>query len=473
MTVAPDAAELLRVHRHGAARRRSTTRCRELLDARRPAADARSTRYPRQFSGGQRQRVSIARALALEPDCWSPTSRSRRSTCPCRRPCSTCWTSCARELGLTMLFIAHNMAVVRHVCDRVAVMYLGRIVETAPTEELFTNPRHPYTQGLLQAVPRLVPGRASEAPAMVGDPPSPIRPPERLPLPPRCPIAQDICSTDDPALFAAGTTATSGGLPNSHGRRPRRRTCPRWSPTPARSRPTRPSPGRQVAGEGGEAAVRDAVTAVPPRPVIVSAATSALTIASSVASMAAQNSGLIQRPASTVELHADRPWRRRPVARSGRGCRSRSARNRSPLECSPRAPGARDARAPARWASRSHWWGSSGASVATMTMIEPAPAGRRARRRRHGHLVGRRSRGRPARRPTRQPLARGRGSPAPARRPSSRRRRGSTRDAVPMPPLNSWQIMPVPPPTLPSRTGPSAARRERRERRARAARACR
>jgi oligopeptide/dipeptide ABC transporter ATP-binding protein len=106
-----------------------------------------------------------------------------------------------------MLFIAHNMAVVRHVCDRVAVMYLGKIVETAPTAELFTNPRHPYTQGLMKAVPRLVPGRASEAVAVAGDPGSPISPPSGCRFHPRCPIAQEVCSADEPALVgAAGET---------------------------------------------------------------------------------------------------------------------------------------------------------------------------------------------------------------------------------------------------------------------------
>ena len=119
-----------------------------------------------------------------------------------------------RQLGLTMLFIAHNMAVVRHVCDRVAVMYLGRIVETAPTAELFTNPRHPYTQGLLKAVPRLVPGRASQAPAMVGDPPSPIDPPSGCRFHPRCPLAQPVCHSDDPdAHRRPGRRRPPGGLP--------------------------------------------------------------------------------------------------------------------------------------------------------------------------------------------------------------------------------------------------------------------
>jgi oligopeptide transport system ATP-binding protein len=107
------------------------------------------------------------------------------------------------KLGLTMLLIAHNMAVVRHVADRVAVMYLGRIVEEAPTDELFTNARHPYTQGLLRAVPRLVPGRVTDTAGVVGDPPSPINLPTGCRFHPRCPIAQEpLCSTEDPALLA-------------------------------------------------------------------------------------------------------------------------------------------------------------------------------------------------------------------------------------------------------------------------------
>ena len=112
------------------------------------------------------------------------------------------------KLGLTMLLIAHNMAVVRHVGDRVAVMYLGRIVEEAATEELFSNPRHPYTQGLLRAVPRLVPGRVSEGAGVVGDPPSPVDLPTGCRFHPRCPIAQEpLCSTEDPALAGASVAA--------------------------------------------------------------------------------------------------------------------------------------------------------------------------------------------------------------------------------------------------------------------------
>jgi oligopeptide/dipeptide ABC transporter ATP-binding protein len=107
------------------------------------------------------------------------------------------------QLGLTMLLVAHNMAVVRHVCERVAVMYLGRIVETAPTDELFTNARHPYTQALLRAVPKLVPGRVSTAAAVAGDPPSPIRVPSGCRFHTRCPVAAPpLCSDEDPPLAA-------------------------------------------------------------------------------------------------------------------------------------------------------------------------------------------------------------------------------------------------------------------------------
>jgi oligopeptide/dipeptide ABC transporter ATP-binding protein len=101
-----------------------------------------------------------------------------------------------------MLFIAHNMAVVRHLCDRVAVMYLGRVVETAATVDLFADPGHPYTQGLLRAVPRLVPGRASEAVAVTGDPPSPIDLPTGCRFHPRCPLAQATCRELDPSLLS-------------------------------------------------------------------------------------------------------------------------------------------------------------------------------------------------------------------------------------------------------------------------------
>ena len=198
MTVRQTLSELLRVHRM-VPRAGIDARCRELIDLVGLGPRALDA-HPHQFSGGQRQRISIARALALEPDLLVADEPVSALYVSVQATVLNLLDDLRQKLGLTMLFIAHNMAVVRHVCDRVAVMYLGRIVETAPTAELFANARHPYTQALLKAVPRLVPGRASEAPAVVGDPPSPINPPSGCRFHPRCPVAQAICHTDDPTL---------------------------------------------------------------------------------------------------------------------------------------------------------------------------------------------------------------------------------------------------------------------------------
>jgi oligopeptide/dipeptide ABC transporter ATP-binding protein len=110
-----------------------------------------------------------------------------------------------RELGLTLLLISHNLAVVRHLCDRTAVMYLGRIIEVAPTETLFAQPRHPYTAGLLAAIPRMTFEAEDDAPAVQGDMPSPLRVPTGCRFRTRCPIAQPICETEDPALTTAAS----------------------------------------------------------------------------------------------------------------------------------------------------------------------------------------------------------------------------------------------------------------------------
>ena len=199
MTVRQTLAELLRVHRV-VPKDRIEARCRELVEL--VGLPERSLdAYPRQFSGGQRQRVSIARALALEPELLIADEPVSALDVSVQATVLNLLADLRRELGLAMLFIAHNLAVVRHVCDRVAVMYLGRVVETAPTADLFSDPRHPYTQGLLQALPRLVPGLASAAPAVAGDPPSPIDLPTGCRFHPRCPIAQPLCHDVDPALL--------------------------------------------------------------------------------------------------------------------------------------------------------------------------------------------------------------------------------------------------------------------------------
>ncbi len=199
MTVKQTLSELLQAH--GMVPKGGIDeRCAELLDLVGLPARALDA-HPRQFSGGQRQRVAIARALALEPELLIADEPVSALDVSVQATVLNLLEELREKLGLTVLLIAHNMAVVRHVADRVAVMYLGRIVEEAPTDELFTNPRHPYTQGLLTAVPRLVPGRESQSVAMAGDPPSPIDLPSGCRFHPRCPIAQEPrCSTEDPVL---------------------------------------------------------------------------------------------------------------------------------------------------------------------------------------------------------------------------------------------------------------------------------
>jgi oligopeptide/dipeptide ABC transporter ATP-binding protein len=200
LTVKQVLVELLRAHRM-VPKDRIEQRCRELVDIVGLGPRALDA-HPRQFSGGQRQRVSIARALALEPDVLIADEPVSALDVSVQATVLNLLADLRAQLGLTMLLVAHNLAVVRHVSDRVAVMYLGRIVETAPTAELFTNARHPYTQGLLRAVPKLVPGRISTAAAVAGDPPSPIRVPSGCRFHTRCPVAQiPVCVEEDPELL--------------------------------------------------------------------------------------------------------------------------------------------------------------------------------------------------------------------------------------------------------------------------------
>jgi len=162
------------------------------------------SRYPHQFSGGQRQRIGIARALAVKPDllvCDEPVSALDVSI---RAQVLNLFMDLRSELGLTYLFISHDLSVVEHICDRVAIMYLGRIVETAPATEFFGAPNHPYSQALLEEVPRLQARRTDYRPIQ-GEIPSPVHPPSGCHFHPRCPHAMPRCKTESPALKKIAT----------------------------------------------------------------------------------------------------------------------------------------------------------------------------------------------------------------------------------------------------------------------------
>lgn len=158
--------------------------------------------FPHQFSGGQRQRINIARALATEPElvvCDEPVSALDIAI---RAQILNLLVRLQRELGLTYLFISHDMAVVEHICDEIAVMYLGQIIERAPRQAFFAHPLHPYSVALMSAVPTVTGGRkrAAQRIKLSGDPPSPINPPPGCRFSSRCPVAEPACSQAAPPL---------------------------------------------------------------------------------------------------------------------------------------------------------------------------------------------------------------------------------------------------------------------------------
>lgn len=199
MTVRDIIAEPLEVMGITKTREETDERVREIAEKCRLSLE-HLRRFPHAFSGGQRQRISIARALVSRPKFVVADESVAALDVSIQADVLNLLKEIQREMGLAFLFISHDLSVVAHVCDHVAVMYLGRIVESAPTRDLFAAPRHPYTRALLSAIPSLDPDDRGKAQKLEGEIPSPTNPPPGCKFSTRCPHVQDKCRIDEPKL---------------------------------------------------------------------------------------------------------------------------------------------------------------------------------------------------------------------------------------------------------------------------------
>ena len=200
MTVFDTLAEALRAHREVPAAE-LPARVAALME-RVGLAPRFQRKYPHEFSGGQRQRIAIARALAVEPKLIVADEPVSALDVSIQAQIINLLARLSRELGLTLIFISHDLAVVKHISDRIAVMYLGRLVELGPATEVFARPAHPYTRALVSAVPLPDPDRERSRARLIlaGDPPSPMNPPAGCAFHPRCPFAEARCREARPEL---------------------------------------------------------------------------------------------------------------------------------------------------------------------------------------------------------------------------------------------------------------------------------
>ncbi|MFD7625045.1 ABC transporter ATP-binding protein [Streptomyces sp. NPDC059851] len=198
-TVGAQLGEMFRVHR-GMSKKDSLVKAVELMDrVKIPAAKARVGDYPHQFSGGMRQRIMIAMAMALEPDLIIADEPTTALDVTVQAQVMDLLAELQREMNMGLILITHDLGVVADVADKIAVMYGGRIVETAPVHEIYQRPAHPYTRGLLDSIPRLD-QKGQELYAIKGLPPNLLNIPPGCAFNPRCPKAQDVCRTDVPVL---------------------------------------------------------------------------------------------------------------------------------------------------------------------------------------------------------------------------------------------------------------------------------